>query len=54
MVLTNLPGVDATRLAGSYDIIAKINAESTESLKKIIVLETKKLKSSVKTDINCK
>jgi hypothetical protein len=30
--LNTLTGVDATRLAGAYDIIAKINAESTESL----------------------
>jgi hypothetical protein len=28
--LNELAGVDATRLAGAYDIIAKINAESTE------------------------
>jgi hypothetical protein len=33
--LNKLTGVDATRLDGAYDIIAKINAESTESLTKI-------------------
>ena len=41
--LNTLVGVDATRLAGAYDIIAKINAESTESLSKIIGLDIKKL-----------
>jgi DNA-binding Lrp family transcriptional regulator len=38
-----IAGVDATRLAGAYDIIAKINAESTESLRTIIGLDIKKL-----------
>lgn len=41
--LNTLAGVDATRLAGAYDIIAKINAESTESLSRIIGLDIKKL-----------
>jgi DNA-binding Lrp family transcriptional regulator len=41
--LNTLAGVDATRVAGAYDIIAKINAESTESLSKIIGLDIKKL-----------
>jgi DNA-binding Lrp family transcriptional regulator len=35
--------VDATRLAGAYDIIGKVNAESTERLSKIIGLDIKKL-----------
>jgi hypothetical protein len=30
--LNTLFGVEATRLAGAYDIIAKINADSAESL----------------------
>lgn len=34
--LNTLAGVDATRLAGAYDIIVKINAEITESLSTII------------------
>ena len=29
--LNKLDGVDATKLAGAYDIIAKVNAESTEA-----------------------
>ncbi len=41
--LGKLAGVDATRLAGAYDIIAKVNAESTESLTKIIGLDIKNL-----------
>ncbi len=41
--LNALAGVDATMLAGAYDIIAKINAESTERLSKIIGLDIKKL-----------
>ena len=41
--LNNLIGVEATRLAGAYDIIAKVNADSTESLTKIIGLHIKKL-----------
>jgi hypothetical protein len=41
--LNELAGVDATRLAGAYDIIAKINAESTESLTRTIVLQIKNL-----------
>ena len=41
--LNTLAGVDATRLAGAYDIIAKINAESTEILSRIIGLYIKKL-----------
>jgi hypothetical protein len=32
--LNKLTGVDATRLDGAYDIIAKINADSTEILTK--------------------
>jgi hypothetical protein len=53
--LNTLAGVDATRLAGAYDIIAKINAESTESLSTIIGLDIKKLDglNSI-IDINCK
>lgn len=34
--LNTLAGVDATRLAGAYDIIVKINAEIAESLSTII------------------
>jgi hypothetical protein len=41
--LNKLTGVDATRLAGAYDIIAKVNAVNTESLTKIIGFEIKKL-----------
>jgi hypothetical protein len=41
--LNRLTGVEATRLAGAYDIIAKVNADSTESLTKIIGLHIKKL-----------
>ena len=41
--LNTLAGVDATRLAGAYDIIAKVNAESTENLTTIIGLDIKKL-----------
>ena len=41
--LNTLARVDVIRLAGAYDIIAKINAESTESLSKIIGLDIKKL-----------
>ena len=36
--LNTLAGVDATRLAGAYDIITKVNAESTENLSRIIDL----------------
>ena len=53
--LNTLARVDAIKLAGAYDIIAKINAESTESLSKIIGLDIKKIRSnSVYIDINCK
>ena len=53
--LNTLARVDVIRLAGAYDIIAKINAESTESLSKIIGLDIKKIRSnSVYIDINCK
>ena len=41
--LNTIAGVDATRLAGAYDIIAKVNAESTERLSKIIGLDIKEL-----------
>jgi DNA-binding Lrp family transcriptional regulator len=41
--LNTIAGVDATRLTGAYDIIAKVNAESTESLGRIIGLDIKKL-----------
>jgi hypothetical protein len=41
--LNELAGVNATRLAGAYDIIAKINAESTESLTRTIALQIKNL-----------
>jgi DNA-binding Lrp family transcriptional regulator len=41
--LNTIAGVDATRLAGAYDIIVKVNAESTERLSKIIGLDIKKL-----------
>jgi DNA-binding Lrp family transcriptional regulator len=41
--LNTIAGVDATRLAGAYDIIAEVNAESTERLSKIIGLDIKKL-----------
>ena len=40
--LNKLTGVEATRLDGAYDIIAKINADSTEILTKIIGLDMKK------------
>jgi DNA-binding Lrp family transcriptional regulator len=40
--LNTLTGVDAIRLAGA-DIIAKVNAESTESLSRIIGLDIKEL-----------
>jgi hypothetical protein len=30
--LNKMDGVEATRLAGAYDIIAKVNAENAESL----------------------
>jgi DNA-binding Lrp family transcriptional regulator len=53
--LNTLAGVDATRLAGAYDIIAKINAESPESLSRIIGFDIKKIRScSVHININCK
>ena len=35
--LNALAIVDATRLAGAYDIIAKVNAGSTESLMKMFL-----------------
>lgn len=41
--LNTLTGVDAIMLAGAYDIIAKVNAESTESLSRIIGLDIKEL-----------
>jgi DNA-binding Lrp family transcriptional regulator len=41
--LNKLAGVDATRLTGAYDIMAKVNAESTEGLTKILSLEIKRL-----------
>jgi hypothetical protein len=41
--LNKLDGVDATRLAGAYDIIAKVNADSTESLTGTITLGIKNL-----------
>jgi DNA-binding Lrp family transcriptional regulator len=42
--LEKLTGVDyATGLDGAYDIIAKVNAESTEKLKEIIMLHVKKI-----------
>ena len=41
--LNELTGVDATKLDGAYDIIAKINAESTESLMRIVGFNIKKL-----------
>lgn len=41
--LNKLAGVDATRLDGAYDIMAKVNAESTEGLTKILSLEIKRL-----------
>jgi DNA-binding Lrp family transcriptional regulator len=42
--LNKLAGVTATELDGPYDIIAKVNAESTEKLKEIITL------NMIKTD----
>ena len=30
--LNKMDGVEATRLAGAYDVIAKVNAENAESL----------------------
>jgi hypothetical protein len=39
--LNMLAGVDATRLAGAYDIIAKIDADSTDTLSRIIGLDEK-------------
>ena len=41
--LNKLNGLEATRLAGAYDIIAKVNAQSTESLSRIIGFDIKKL-----------
>jgi hypothetical protein len=41
--LNKLDGVDATRLAGAYDIIAKVSVESTESLTGAIALGIKNL-----------
>ncbi|HEX5979175.1 MAG TPA: Lrp/AsnC ligand binding domain-containing protein [Nitrososphaeraceae archaeon] len=41
--LNQLTGVDATKLDGAYDIIAKVNAESTESLTRIVGFNIKKL-----------
>jgi hypothetical protein len=41
--LNTLAGVDATRIAGAYDIIAKVIAESTERLSKIIGIDIKRL-----------
>ena len=41
--LNTLAGVDATRLAGAYDIIARVNAEGSEGLSTIIGLDIKKL-----------
>jgi DNA-binding Lrp family transcriptional regulator len=41
--LNKLDGVDATRLAGAYDIIAKVNAENAESLTGTIALGIKNL-----------
>ena len=41
--LNKLDGVDATKLAGAYDIIAKVNADSTESLTGTIALGIKNL-----------
>jgi DNA-binding Lrp family transcriptional regulator len=41
--LNILAGVGATRVAGAYDIIAKVDVESTESLSRIIGLDIKKL-----------
>jgi hypothetical protein len=41
--LNILAGVDATRSAGACDIIAKVNAQSTECLSRIIGLDIKKL-----------
>jgi DNA-binding Lrp family transcriptional regulator len=38
-----LTGVDPTRIDGAYDIIAKVNAETTEGLSRIIGLDIKKL-----------
>lgn len=39
--LNMLAGVDVTRLAGAYDIIAKINADSTNTLSRIIGIDIK-------------
>lgn len=41
--LNKLTGVDATRLDGSYDLIAKVEAESIENLMKTIGFDIKKL-----------
>jgi DNA-binding Lrp family transcriptional regulator len=41
--LNALVGVNAARLAGAYDIIAKVSAESTEILNETIGLYIKKL-----------
>jgi DNA-binding Lrp family transcriptional regulator len=41
--LNKLTGVDATRLDGAYDLIAKVEAESIENLMKTIGLDIKKL-----------
>ena len=41
--LNKLTGVDATRLDGAYDLIAKVEEESIENLRKTIGLDIKKL-----------
>ncbi len=41
--LNKLTGVNATRLAGAYDIIAKVTAESNESLTELIGLDVKEM-----------
>ena len=41
--LNKLTGVEATRLDGAYDIIAKINADSKEILTKKIEVDMKKM-----------
>jgi DNA-binding Lrp family transcriptional regulator len=48
--LNKLTGVDATRLDGAYDIIAKVNAESKDKLEEIIrfhITEVERIQSTL-------
>jgi DNA-binding Lrp family transcriptional regulator len=41
--LNKLTGIDPTRLDGAYDIIANVNAESTDKLEEIVRLHITKI-----------